>query len=461
LLLQATNRLAEAEPLIRRALAIDEKSFGPEHPDVARDLNNLAQLLKATNRLAEAEPLMRRALSIDEKSFGPEHPNVATDLDNLAQLRAERGDWTETAALGRRAKPILIARKGGESGDRGGLAKAVLASNTWALRAHARAIHRTGADQVASREEAFELAQWALQTGAADALSQMAVRFAKGAGPLAALVRERQNLIARRQGELRRLDAAAGRADGKAAEEARAELAKIDRSLDGLDARLAAEFPEYAALANAKPQTIAATQALLGGNEALLLFLDVPQFGRLPEESLAWAITKDDVRSRSVPLGTRALADQVAALRCGLDTSSWDRTWGWPDESSLDKARIREQEARRVRCKELLGVEASPRQWPPFDLARAHELYAALLAPFADLTRGKHLFIVPSGALSSLPLHVLVTAKPDPALTGMAAYRQAAWLVLTQPVTVLPSVGSLQALRKLGASQAQEPIRYC
>ena len=77
-LLQATNRLAEAEPLMRRALAIDEASFGPDHPNVASDLNNLAQLLQATNRLREAEPLMRRALAIDEASFGAEHPNVAT-----------------------------------------------------------------------------------------------------------------------------------------------------------------------------------------------------------------------------------------------------------------------------------------------------------------------------------------------------------------------------------------------
>ena len=64
----------EAEPLFRRALAIEEKSFGPDHPNVATDLNNLAVLLSATNRLAEAEPLYRRALAIDEKSFGPEHP---------------------------------------------------------------------------------------------------------------------------------------------------------------------------------------------------------------------------------------------------------------------------------------------------------------------------------------------------------------------------------------------------
>ena len=80
-LLQATNRLEEAEPLLRRALAIDEARFGPDHPTVAIRLNNVASLLQATNRLAEAEPLMRRALVIGEASFGPDHPTVAIYLN--------------------------------------------------------------------------------------------------------------------------------------------------------------------------------------------------------------------------------------------------------------------------------------------------------------------------------------------------------------------------------------------
>ncbi len=54
----------EAEPLMRRALAIVETRYGAGHPLVAIRLNNLAQLLKATNRLSEAEPLMWRALGI-------------------------------------------------------------------------------------------------------------------------------------------------------------------------------------------------------------------------------------------------------------------------------------------------------------------------------------------------------------------------------------------------------------
>jgi tetratricopeptide (TPR) repeat protein len=75
-LLKDTNRLAEAEPLQRRALEIDEKAYGPEHPRVAIRLNNLAALLTATNRLAEAEPLMRRALAIFVAGLGPDHPST-------------------------------------------------------------------------------------------------------------------------------------------------------------------------------------------------------------------------------------------------------------------------------------------------------------------------------------------------------------------------------------------------
>ncbi|MBW8877514.1 MAG: tetratricopeptide repeat protein, partial [Acidobacteria bacterium] len=105
-LLKATNRLAEAEPLMRRALKIDEDSFGQDHPNVAIDLNNLAALLKATNRLAEAEPLMRRVVEIFEKNLGPDHPNVATSLNNLAQLLQATNRLAEAEPLMRRVLKI-------------------------------------------------------------------------------------------------------------------------------------------------------------------------------------------------------------------------------------------------------------------------------------------------------------------------------------------------------------------
>ena len=106
LLLQATHRLAEAEPLMQRALAIDEHSLGPDHPKVAIRLNNLALLLQATHRLAEAEPLMQRALAIDEHSLGPDHPKVAIRLNNLATLLQATHRLAEAEPLMQRALAI-------------------------------------------------------------------------------------------------------------------------------------------------------------------------------------------------------------------------------------------------------------------------------------------------------------------------------------------------------------------
>jgi tetratricopeptide (TPR) repeat protein len=93
---------------MRRALAINENSFGADHPNVAISLNNLAQVLQATDRSAEAEPLMRRALAMDEKSLGPRHPNVAIRLSNLGRLLQATGRFAEAEPLMRRGAEIVV-----------------------------------------------------------------------------------------------------------------------------------------------------------------------------------------------------------------------------------------------------------------------------------------------------------------------------------------------------------------
>jgi tetratricopeptide (TPR) repeat protein len=111
---QARGQFGAVEPLFRRALAIDEQNYGPDHPDVARDLGNLAGLLYATNRLAEAEPLYCRALAIDEQSYGPDHPDVARDLNNLAGLLYDTNRLAEAEPLYRRALAIWEGSLGSE-----------------------------------------------------------------------------------------------------------------------------------------------------------------------------------------------------------------------------------------------------------------------------------------------------------------------------------------------------------
>ena len=57
--------------------------MGPDHPDTARSLNNLALLYVSQGAYAKAEPLFLRALAIMEKALGPDRPNIAFSLNNL------------------------------------------------------------------------------------------------------------------------------------------------------------------------------------------------------------------------------------------------------------------------------------------------------------------------------------------------------------------------------------------
>ena len=69
----ALGAYAQARPLYARALALREKALGPEHPDTAETLNNLALLQRDEGDHAAARPLLERALAINEKACGPDH----------------------------------------------------------------------------------------------------------------------------------------------------------------------------------------------------------------------------------------------------------------------------------------------------------------------------------------------------------------------------------------------------
>ncbi len=96
-------------PLFRRALTIVEKALGPEHPNVATGLNNLASLYADQGKYAEADPLYQRALIVLTRAVGPEHPDVATMLENYARMlrvlnRHAEADKMEARANAIRAK---------------------------------------------------------------------------------------------------------------------------------------------------------------------------------------------------------------------------------------------------------------------------------------------------------------------------------------------------------------------
>ena len=53
-------------------------------------LNNQAERYKEEGRYADAEPLYKRVLAINEKALGPDHPSVGLALNDLAELYSAR-----------------------------------------------------------------------------------------------------------------------------------------------------------------------------------------------------------------------------------------------------------------------------------------------------------------------------------------------------------------------------------
>ena len=89
--------------------SVRQLSKGPDHPDVAQSLNNLATLYHDQGKYAEAEALYFRALAIREESLGPNHPDVATALNNLAALYESQDREAEAERLRERARGIMGA----------------------------------------------------------------------------------------------------------------------------------------------------------------------------------------------------------------------------------------------------------------------------------------------------------------------------------------------------------------
>ena len=448
-LYRAQGRDQEAEPLYRRALEARERVLGKEHPDTLRDVNNLAFLFDNQGRYQEAEPLYRRALKGWELVLGKEHPDTLIAVDNLAFLYFNQHDWVRAADLWRRSTAAIAKSEqhSALTSSQGltGKKKSETERLGWQFWGLVSAMYRlaqdSGGSDLKALRETFETAQWAQGSEAAASLAQMAARGAKGDARLAALVRERQDLVAewqKREG-LRNaaLGQASGKRDAKGEGENNARQAAIDARIAGIDKELAAAFPDYAALASPAPLTVDEAQSLLGANEALILFLDTPKWKTAPEETFVWVVTKTDVRWVRSDMGNAALAREVQALRCGLDAAAWAAG----------------------RCKEAAGqaytdADRDAGKPLPFDPARAHTLYQALFGQVEDLIKGKHLLLVPSGPLTQLPFQVLVTAPP-----ANGDNKSAAWLVRDHAITVLPAVSSLKALRRVARpSTAPKPL---
>jgi tetratricopeptide (TPR) repeat protein len=93
--------------LYRKALELNEKSLGVDHPDTAREMGALAGCLYLKGDYAGAEQMYRQALTLDERVLGVEHRETVTVLSNLALLLNEKGDREGAMSLYLRVLPTM------------------------------------------------------------------------------------------------------------------------------------------------------------------------------------------------------------------------------------------------------------------------------------------------------------------------------------------------------------------
>ena len=90
----------------KRALQVAQQNDGPDHPNVAMSLSNLAELYEALEEYAEAEQLYKRSLEILEKEFGQDSPFLVNTLCNMASLYTHLGREDEAQRVMERANSI-------------------------------------------------------------------------------------------------------------------------------------------------------------------------------------------------------------------------------------------------------------------------------------------------------------------------------------------------------------------
>jgi hypothetical protein len=480
-----------AEPLFRRVLKIRQDLIRPDHAFAASGHSNLGDVSLARGNWSAALASYRQAIrlmtgqdtsltivkSIVEREIGG-YRDTFIGLCRAAWQMSDRSAadrsalFEETFAAGQRAWNTsaasalakMTARIGAGETDLGRGIRKVQDLSERILRLHAddnRLLAGWSATQRAdpaysalseqfraasiarSRDQAPTIKRQRELVERLQALSQRCPSGPKKAGCEAA-DRERET-IAKELGELskatsvgaddvmaihKRMEAAEKLLPGYAQFTARRTALRndIDRSeteVRQAHAHIVAAFPTYAALADPRPLSVAETQALLKPDEALVAIL----VGSA--KSFLWVVTRERTGWAQIDFGNEEMAKEVLALRNGLDP-------------------LAQQDAEGA-----TGSRAGVVQG--FDLERAHALYRRTLGSLDGVFAGKrHLIVVPTGPLTSLPFQVLITEPPP---RGPEALRDAAWLIRGHALSVLPSVPSLSALRNLaGSASASRPF---
>ncbi|MBC7636131.1 MAG: CHAT domain-containing protein [Acetobacteraceae bacterium] len=469
--LNVAGRFGEAELVARRALDLDLKYRGKGHIDTAGSMRTLSISLAGQDHATEAEVVLMAAAEIYRSAGDTVAPRTpAVMLLDAASMARGRGDDAAADARTREALALLTKRlKGDEIIEARALAGSALGQlnagqaaaalplidaavagfatlpaahpqradaeilrglvlvrlgrageGYAAAKPAAAAIEVALLDSAAPRGELINLAPAyarsfariaaiALAAGDVDAgfrgvqlanLSELAIansavaaRAAAGNPAVTALARAVQDGGVRRA----RLDRERSFALGKSA----AEVSRLDAAIAALDVKnararadLDKRFPEYRALSRPTPVGLAEVARGLGTEQALLLPLTVD------DGLVSIVVTRAGLRWQRSAMGSAAIAAAVDSLRAATDAGNDDTA--------------------------------------AFPAASAFALYQALLPAQlrAALPRHADLSLYGGGALSRLPLGMLLTAPPRGATLAAKDFARAPWLIRQHSIEV-------------------------
>lgn len=441
---QATGDYDKALDYFHQAFDLDMKLHGPDHPNTNLVLGNAGVLLGVMGRFDEAAPMMEAVLKATEARYGPDNVQTAHALNNIGWIELSRGNYQKALDYFRPALKVYLDHRAlqkqgpnarGAAVDEREVGRTILGF----LRAASKLAPTDPALRAALLDEAFQLAQQVHRGKAAEALSLTTARFAVGDGALATLIREQQDLSDRSQLLEQALTAALSMSDrqrDRAREAAgREQLQAMQARIAAIGAEIAKAFPDYVALADPKPLTIAEAEALLGPDEAMVLV--APFGGSNGEGAFTFVVTKEGASWRSGTVGQTQLTEMVEGLRCGLDIGQWDT-----------------QESRN-RCGQRIGVSTLVGDELPFDAGLANGLFTAIFGDLAPMLGDKTLLVVAPDPLASLPFQVLLKAPPA---SKDADYASLAWLGRTNPIAALPAAAALRGERTRKSIEAPQPF---
>ena len=442
--LMAQGKAVEAETVLRRARDMMLPVVRPQRPDQLGTFTlNLGNAVYALGRRAEALELFRTALAELARDVGTQHPSWARAQLEVGKLLLDQGDIAGARTAVDAARLVMESRLdplnhlrltadlvAGEARVRGGepggyaIARSAIASERAVLvgsaidplRSALMARERLSSftrfarlalerGELADAFEALQLAQLSDLDSAGAAWAAQQAAESPELGRALANVRAAANALKQLQADRGKAVAGAN-SDG---------LATIDRDIEAAQARsallaqsLSASHPAYVNLLRPEPRSLAAVKAALKSDQALLLAVPDDRGG-----VITMIVTTTVAAGQSVILENGKLAQLVDRIRSGIDR-------GLEDPAKAD-----------------------------FDAAASHALFKAMVPPRLDLiARSKaELLVQTGGALASVPMAALLTARPHSALLHGAGLRDAPWLIRRQALSRPVSLATL-GLRK-------------